>query len=116
MPARPTARPLQSSATEDDVPHKRSLPPAHALIQLAIDTGGEAIAVRRVPDLANVYEQIASTLRQRYRLGYLSSPAAEDGRRHRISVRIPDMNVIARTRTGYYAPTARAPAGTPIGR
>ena len=113
MPARPTARPLQSSATEDDVPHKRSLPPAHALIQLAIDTGGEAIAVRRVPELAKDYEQIATTHRQRYRLGNLSSPAAEDGRRHRISVRIPDMNVIARTRTGYYAPTARAPAGTP---
>jgi VWFA-related protein len=90
--------------------HHRSLPPAHELIQLAVDTGGEAVAVRRVSDLASVYEQIASALRGRYRLGYVSSSGAQDGRWHRISVRVPEMDVIARTRTGYYAPTARAPA------
>ena len=96
------------SLRSDD--HHRSLPPAHELIQLAIDTGGEAVAVPRVSDLANVYEQISSALRQRYRLGYVSSAAAQDGRWHQISVRVREMNAIARTRTGYYAPTARAPA------
>jgi len=95
------------SLRSDD--HHRSLPPAHELIQLAIDTGGEAVAVRRVSDLATVYEQIGSALRQRYRLGYVSSSAAPDGRWHRVSVRVPELDVMARTRAGYYAPMARAP-------
>jgi len=80
-----------------------SLPPVHELTQLASDTGGRAVAVHRLADLVPVYEDIGAELGHRYRLGYVSSSTIDDGRWRRISVRIANRDVVARTRAGYYA-------------
>jgi Ca-activated chloride channel homolog len=80
-----------------------SLPPVHELTQLATDTGGRAVAVHRLADLVPVYEDIGAELRHQYRLGYVSSSTINDGRWRRISVRIANRDVVARTRAGYYA-------------
>jgi Ca-activated chloride channel homolog len=83
--------------------HDRWLAPARELAQLAFDTGGQAVAVRRLADLASIYEGIAAELRHQYRLGYVSSSTIDDGRWRRISVRTANKDLVVRTRAGYYA-------------
>ena len=83
--------------------HDRPLAPAHELAQLAFDTGGQAIAVRRLADLTTIYEAIAADLQHQYRLGYVSSSSSNDGRWRRISVRTTNADLVVRTRAGYYA-------------
>jgi VWFA-related protein len=85
--------------------HDRWLAPVHELAQLAFDTGGQTVAVRRLTDLVSIYESIGTELRHRYRLAYVPSPASTDGRWHRISVRTANKTLIVRTRAGYYAPS-----------
>jgi hypothetical protein len=47
---------------------------------------------------------IGSNLRCRYRLGYMSSSTARDGRWRDISVGVSNKDLGARTRAGCYAP------------
>jgi Ca-activated chloride channel family protein len=90
--------------------HHEWLPPVHELTQLALDTGGRAVAIRRLSDLISVYEDIGSDLQRRYRLGYVSSSTVRDGRWRRISVRVlNNKKLVARTRAGYYAPRPEVP-------
>jgi VWFA-related protein len=84
--------------------HDRWLAPSHGLAQLAFETGGQAVAVHRLADLASIYEGIAAELRHQYRLGYVSSSTVTDGRWRRVSVRTTNKDLVARTRAGYYAP------------
>jgi Ca-activated chloride channel family protein len=84
--------------------HNRTLPPVHELTELASDTGGRAVAVRRLTDLQSVYEGIAAELQHQYRLGYVSTSTLRDGRWRRISVRTTNKDLVVRTRAGYYAP------------
>jgi VWFA-related protein len=65
----------------------RWLAPVHELAQLAFDTGGRTVAVRRVADL------------------YVPTPPSNDGRWHQVSVRTTNKALIVRTRAGYYAPS-----------
>jgi Ca-activated chloride channel family protein len=100
--------------------HDRALPPVHELIQLASDTGGRAVAVRRITDLESVYEGIAAELRHQYRIGYVSTSTVRDGQWRRISVRTTKKDLVVRTRAGYYAPrsdgTAVTEGGPPFGQ
>ena len=84
----------------------RSMPPVHELTQLAFDTGGEAVAVRRITDLVSVCAGIGAGLRHQYRLGYVPTSTLKDGRWRRISIRTTNGDLVARTRAGYYAPRA----------
>jgi VWFA-related protein len=89
---------------------RRWLPPVRELTQLSSDTGGQTIAIRKMSDIEAAYECIGSDLRAQYRLGYVSSSPGKEGWR-RVSVRVKDQDVIARTRAGYFAPPAAAAAG-----
>jgi Ca-activated chloride channel family protein len=79
------------------------------LKQLAYETGGRAWFPDNVAQLAGVYDQIAAELASQYTIGYASKNARRDGAWRRIVVRIKRENVTARTKQGYYAPTASSP-------
>jgi Ca-activated chloride channel family protein len=82
---------------------------AHALRQLARETGARAFFPGGVDQLETVYRDIAAELGAQYSIGYLPSNPRIDGRFRRIHVSIPrNPEFRPRTRTGYTA--SRSPA------
>lgn len=79
------------------------------LKQLAFETGGRAWFPDHIGQLAGVYEQIATELASQYTIGYASKNSRRDGAWRRIVVRVKRNNVTARTKQGYYAPSATSP-------
>lgn len=86
---------------------QRWLAPPCALSRLAYDSGGRAVAVQTVADLASIYQEIGLELQHLYRLGFEPAPSIRDGRWRSISVRVPGKDVRVRARSGCYAPRAR---------
>ena len=76
------------------------------LRQFALETGGRAYFPSRVEDLKDVYGQIHDELSSQYAMGYASKNARRDGGWRRIVVQVARPNVTARTKRGYYGPTA----------
>ena len=73
------------------------------MVQLALDTGGKAVAAPHPGDLTSIYEHIAADVKTLDRVGYVPSPLVRDGAWHQVQVRAPDSEVVIRTRSGYYA-------------
>jgi VWFA-related protein len=87
-----------------------------ALTEIAAASGGVAYFPENIGDVHTICEQVAHDIRHQYTLGYYPSNAARDGsfRTVRVEV-IPPRGkgkLVARTRNGYYAPTARAASAT----
>ena len=78
------------------------------LRQLAQETGGRAFFPSQTSDLAAIYSQIADELSSQYTVGYTSRNAKRDGAWRRVVVRVARPSVTARTKQGYFAPTASA--------
>jgi Ca-activated chloride channel family protein len=76
------------------------------LRQLSQETGGRAFFPKQLPDLAKVYSQISDELSSQYTIGYTSRNPRRDGSWRRVVVRITRPQVTARTKQGYFAPTA----------
>jgi len=76
------------------------------LRQFAQETGGRSFFPTQVADLTNIYTQIADELSSQYTVGYTSKNQRRDGAWRRIVVRVSRPNVTARTKQGYFAPTA----------
>lgn len=76
------------------------------LRQLAQETGGRSFFPNDAKDLGEIYQKIADELSSQYTLGYTSKNPKRDGRWRRIVVRINRADVTARTKQGYYAPSA----------
>ena len=76
------------------------------LRQFSQETGGRAFFPNQLADLANVYGQIADELSSQYTVGYTSRNPKRDGSWRRIVVRVGRPNLTARTKLGYFAPTA----------
>ena len=77
------------------------------LRSLAQETGGRAFFPVKVEDLTGVYAQIADELASQYTLGYTAKNPKRDGAWRRLIVQVSRPDVTARTKQGYYAPTAR---------
>ncbi|MGE3843088.1 MAG: VWA domain-containing protein [Vicinamibacterales bacterium] len=77
------------------------------LLAVARDTGARVIGVPTLTSLSSLYAQIEAEARHLYRIGYVSTNQRDDGRWRTVSVRVAVGGVRARTRTGYYAPSAR---------
>ena len=76
------------------------------LRQFSQETGGRAFFPNQLADLANVYGQIADELSSQYTVGYTSKNPKRDGSWRRVVVRVARPNTTARTKLGYFAPTA----------
>jgi Ca-activated chloride channel homolog len=76
------------------------------LRQLSQETGGRAFFPKQLPDLAKVYGQISDELSSQYTVGYTSRNSRRDGSWRRIVVRVNRPQVTARTKQGYFAPSA----------
>jgi Ca-activated chloride channel family protein len=75
--------------------------------QLSQETGGRAFFPNQASDLGGVYGQISDELSSQYTVGYTSHNPKRDGEWRRVVVRVNRPNVSARTKQGYFAPTAR---------
>ena len=78
----------------------------YALRQLTTDTGGRAFFPSDPKSLASVYGQIYDELSSQYTIGYVSKNSKRDGAWRRLVVRVTRPNTTARTKQGYFGPTA----------
>ena len=76
------------------------------LRQFSQETGGRAFFPNQLADLATVYGQISDELSSQYTVGYTSRNPKRDGSWRRVVVRINRPSLTARTKLGYFAPTA----------
>jgi Ca-activated chloride channel family protein len=76
------------------------------LRQLSQQTGGRAFFPNQVSELSGTYGQIAEELSSQYTVGYLSKNPKRDGSWRRVVVRVDRPSTSARTKQGYFAPTA----------
>ncbi len=74
--------------------------------QFSLETGGRPFFPNQLSDLNTVYGQIAEELSSQYMVGYTSRNPKRDGAWRRLVVRVNRPNVAARTKLGYFAPTA----------
>jgi Ca-activated chloride channel family protein len=94
--------------TRDNVSASRGFKEAEFVLrQLAQETGGRSFSPSKAEELPAVYDQISEELSSQYLMGYSSRNPKRDGVWRRIVVRVGRANVTARTKQGYYAPTAR---------
>lgn len=77
------------------------------LKQLSQETGGRAFFPSQITELAGIYGQISEELSSQYSIGYQSKNPRRDGAWRRVVVRVNRPNLVARTKQGYFAPTAR---------
>lgn len=76
------------------------------LKQLAQETGGRSFFPSHVDELPKIYEQISQELSTLYSVAYTSKNPLRNGAWRRIVVRITRPGHLARTRQGYYGPSA----------
>jgi Ca-activated chloride channel family protein len=74
---------------------------------LSQETGGRAFFPDQIAELRAIYDQISEELASQYTIGYSSSNQRRDGRWRRVVVRVDRAGVTARTKQGYYGPTAQ---------
>jgi VWFA-related protein len=85
------------------------------LRRLAKNTGGEAYFPKAIDEVKTLCETVARDLRNQYMISYAPTRPAADDKYHRVEVKVKDpqnRKLVVRTRTGYYAETAK-PEGTP---
>lgn len=76
------------------------------LRQLAQETGGRAFFLTNAQELSKIYDQISQELSTLYSIAYSSRNPMRNGAWRRIVVRVARPGAVARTRLGYYGPTA----------
>jgi Ca-activated chloride channel homolog len=85
---------------------KRSETAIYTIGLRAQETGGRSFFPNQLSDLNGVYGQIGDELSSQYTVGYTSRNPKRDGAWRRVVVRVNRPNVSARTKLGYFAPTA----------
>ncbi len=75
--------------------------PDRGLKRLAEETGGGYFELTKTADLAPTFTRVAQELHSQYILGF--TPAALDGKEHKLQVKMRNANMTARTRKSYIA-------------
>ena len=73
------------------------------LQSLAERTGGRLNEINRIENMAQLYREVAADLRTLYTVAYQPSGDRVRGKWHEIKIEVPNSNVTARTKTGYFA-------------
>jgi VWFA-related protein len=93
---------------------------AKVLEKIAEATGGQAYLPRSLDEVEGTCEQVAHDIRNQYTLAYYPSNARKDGTFRTVRIdafaRGSHTKLAVRTRPGYYAPKATAPAGAATGQ
>ncbi|MCP4661303.1 MAG: VWA domain-containing protein [bacterium] len=71
------------------------------LTDVVIESGGRIVTIERIQDAGSAFREILAELREQYVLGYYPSDARNDGRWHRVAVRVTRNGLRVRTRGGY---------------
>ena len=79
--------------------------PDEGLPKIAAATGGGYFELTSAADLTATFARVANELHHQYVLGF--TPAALDGKTHKLDVRIKRAGMLARTRKSYLASTER---------
>ncbi|MBI4265716.1 MAG: VWA domain-containing protein [Acidobacteria bacterium] len=79
--------------------------PDRGLRRLSEETGGGYFELRRTDELGPTFSRVAQELHSQYTLGF--TPAALDGKEHRLDVRMKDAGMTARARRSYIASPER---------
>ena len=77
------------------------------LRQLSQETGGRVFFPMTIAELPKIYEQISEELASQYSMAYSSKNSMRNGAWRRIDVRVNKPGLVARSRRGYYGPTAQ---------
>jgi Ca-activated chloride channel family protein len=77
------------------------------LRQLSQETGGRVFFPMTIAELPKIYEQISEELASQYSMAYSSKNPMRNGAWRRIDVRVNKPGLVARSRRGYYGPTAQ---------
>ncbi|MBL8181383.1 MAG: VWA domain-containing protein [Blastocatellia bacterium] len=77
---------------------------ARTRLQLVADrTGGTLNAIKNLEDMGLLYGRVAAELRTLYTIEYSPTNEKSDGKWRTIRIAVNDINLIARTRQGYFA-------------
>ena len=77
---------------------------ARARMQTLADrTGGRLNEINRLEHMAQLYREVAADLRTLYTVAYQATGDRARGKWHEIKIEVPNTDLIARTRPGYFA-------------
>ncbi len=79
------------------------------LKKLAEYSGGLVLDALQTEDLRPAFDQIAKELSSQYSIGYYPTNLKHDGKFRKIQVKLKRPDLVARTRSGYYAPKDKKP-------
>jgi Ca-activated chloride channel family protein len=80
------------------------------LVQMAAETGGEAVFPLSMKEIEKAYDRVVEGIRAQYSLGYVSTNPARDGRWRRLEVKVArdavrsSRDLRLQSRKGYFAP------------
>jgi Ca-activated chloride channel family protein len=86
--------------------------PARGLRRIAEETGGGYFELTKKDDLGPTFTRVAQELHSQYVLGF--SPAALDGKVHKLDIKVKRPGMTARGRKSYVATPQAATAGGPL--
>jgi Ca-activated chloride channel homolog len=88
----------RTSSWRDMAGHEAEL---GGLVRVVEESGGRIVDLARIEDAPAAFRDILSELREQYVLGYYPSMNLNDGRWHRVQVRVDGFGLSVRAREGY---------------